>query len=80
VVRKGKTPVLLGEEARKLVDSISTETVIGLRDRALIALLVYTFWTLIWRRWGSKVRKARPPLPRRVQEDEAVEGARNNED
>jgi site-specific recombinase XerD len=43
VVRKGKTPVLLGEEARKLVDSISTETVIGLRDRALIALLIYTF-------------------------------------
>jgi site-specific recombinase XerD len=43
VVKKGKTPVLLGEEARKLLDSIKTETVIGLRDRAFIALLVYTF-------------------------------------
>lgn len=43
VVKKGKTPVLLGEEARKLLDSVKTETVIGLRDRAFIALLVYTF-------------------------------------
>jgi site-specific recombinase XerD len=43
VVKQGKTPVLLGEEARRLLDSIKTETVVGLRDRALIALLVYTF-------------------------------------
>jgi len=43
VVKKGKTPVLLGEEARHLLDSITTETVVGLRDRAFIALLVYTF-------------------------------------
>jgi site-specific recombinase XerD len=43
VVNQGKTPVLLGEEARRLLDSIKTETAVGLRDRALIALLVYTF-------------------------------------
>jgi site-specific recombinase XerD len=43
VVKQGKTPVLLGEEARRLLDSIKTETLVGLRDRALIALLVYTF-------------------------------------
>src|SRR5918992_453277 len=43
VVKQGKTPVLLGEEARRLLDSIKTETVVGLRDRAFIALLVYTF-------------------------------------
>ena len=43
VVKKGKTPVLLGEEARQLLDSINIETVVGLRDRAFIALLVYTF-------------------------------------
>ena len=43
VVKKGKTPVLLGEEARKLLDTISTDTLVGLRDRALVALLVYTF-------------------------------------
>jgi site-specific recombinase XerD len=43
VVKQGKTPVLLGEEARRLLDSIKTDTVVGLRDRAFIALLVYTF-------------------------------------
>jgi site-specific recombinase XerD len=43
VLKQGKTPVLLGEEARRLLDSIKTETVVGLRDRAFIALLVYTF-------------------------------------
>ena len=43
VVHTGKTPVLLGEEARVLLDSIQTDTLVGLRDRALIALLVYTF-------------------------------------
>jgi site-specific recombinase XerD len=43
VVHTGKTPVLLGEEARVLLDSITTDTLVGLRDRALIALLVYTF-------------------------------------
>jgi site-specific recombinase XerD len=43
VVKKGKTPVLDGDEARKLLDSIDVSTVVGLRDRALIALLIYSF-------------------------------------
>ncbi len=43
VVRKGKTPVLSAEETRERLDSIDTDTPAGLRDRALIALLVYTF-------------------------------------
>jgi site-specific recombinase XerD len=43
VVKKGKTPVLSSEEARDLLDSIPTTSVVGLRDRALIALMVYTF-------------------------------------
>ena len=43
VVKKGKTPVLSAEEARELLDSIDTGTPCGLRDRALIALMVYTF-------------------------------------
>ncbi len=43
VVRRGKTPVLLAEEARKLLDSIETTTLIGLRDRALIGVMVYSF-------------------------------------
>jgi site-specific recombinase XerD len=43
VVKKGKTPVLDGDEARKLLDGIDASTVVGLRDRALIALLIYSF-------------------------------------
>ena len=43
VVRTGKTPVLGALEARQLLDSIDTGTVGGLRDRALIGLLVFTF-------------------------------------
>ena len=35
--------VLTAEEARELLDSINIETVVGLRDRALIALMTYTF-------------------------------------
>jgi site-specific recombinase XerD len=42
-VRKGKTPVLSADEARLLLDSIDTSTLIGQRDRALIGLMVYTF-------------------------------------
>ena len=41
--KKGKTPVLTTEEARTLLHSIPTNTAVGLRDRALIALMVYTF-------------------------------------
>ncbi len=43
VVKRGKTPVLQAEEARQLLDSISTETTIGLRDRAIIAVMVFSF-------------------------------------
>lgn len=42
-VKKGKTPVLTAEEARALLDSISPDSPMALRDRALIALMVYTF-------------------------------------
>lgn len=43
VVKKGKTPVLSAEDARQLLDSIDTSTPIGLRDRALIGVMVYSF-------------------------------------
>ena len=43
VVKTGKTPVLEGDEWRRLMDSIPTETVRDLRDRALIATLTYSF-------------------------------------
>jgi site-specific recombinase XerD len=41
--KRGKTPVLSAEEARQLLDSLDTSSVVGLRDRALIGLMVYTF-------------------------------------
>lgn len=58
VVKKGKTPVLSAEDARKLLDSIPLKRgpqpkpgqedrrppcLLGLRDRALIAVMVYSF-------------------------------------
>ncbi|MCW6512995.1 tyrosine-type recombinase/integrase [Lichenifustis flavocetrariae] len=43
VIKRGKTPVLVPDEARRLLDSIDTSTLIGLRDRALIALMAYSF-------------------------------------
>lgn len=42
-VKRGKTPVLAPEEARHLLDTIDVSTPVGLRDRALIGLMVYTF-------------------------------------
>ncbi|PTY04251.1 integrase [Opitutaceae bacterium EW11] len=43
VVKRGKTPVLTRAETRKLLDSIPVDTVIGLRDRALIGVLLFGF-------------------------------------
>jgi site-specific recombinase XerD len=43
VVKVGKTPVLTEEEARTLFDSIDTGTVVGLRDRAFLAVMTYSF-------------------------------------
>ncbi|WCP16196.1 Tyrosine recombinase XerC (plasmid) [Sphingobium sp. AntQ-1] len=42
-VRRGKTPVLDPREARALLDAIDVTTPAGLRDRALIGLMVYSF-------------------------------------
>ena len=41
--RSGKTPVLDPSEARRLLDSLDVSTQVGLRDRALIALMVFSF-------------------------------------
>jgi site-specific recombinase XerD len=43
IVKAGKTPVLDPLEARALLDSIDVTTQSGLRDRALIGLMVYSF-------------------------------------
>lgn len=43
IIKKGKTPVLTAGEARQLIDSIDIGTIIGLRDRALIGVMVFSF-------------------------------------
>ena len=43
VVKTGKTPVLTAAETRSLLDRIDTSTLVGLRDRALIAVMTYAF-------------------------------------
>ena len=42
-ILRGKTPVLTAVEARQLLDSIDTATHIGLRDKAFISCMLYTF-------------------------------------
>lgn len=42
-VKRGKTPVLAPDEARALLDAIDLSKPVGLRDRALIGLMVYSF-------------------------------------
>lgn len=41
-IREGKTPPLLPKQARKLVKALDISTVVGLRDRAAIGILIYT--------------------------------------
>ena len=43
VVKKGRTPVLDRDEARALLAAIDTSSLTGLRDRALIGVMIYTF-------------------------------------
>src|SRR6266446_6958783 len=43
VVKRGKTPVLTPDEALALHDRTTTSTVVGLRDRALISVMVFAF-------------------------------------
>ena len=42
-VRKGKTPVLTGAQTQQLLNGIDTSTLLGLRDRAMIAVMAYSF-------------------------------------
>ena len=43
VVKAGKTPVLSAKETRILLDGIDVSTLVGLRDRAFLGVLVYSF-------------------------------------
>ena len=42
-VSKGATAVISSVEARELLDSMDASTVVGLRDRALVAVMAFTF-------------------------------------
>jgi site-specific recombinase XerD len=42
-IKRGKTPILTAAEAKRLIESIETDSLVGLRDRALIAVMVYSF-------------------------------------
>lgn len=39
----GATPVLSSDEARNLLTGLDVSTLVGLRDRAILAVMVYTF-------------------------------------
>ena len=43
VVKAGKTPVLSAKETRALLDGIGVTNLVGLRDRAFLGVLVYSF-------------------------------------
>ena len=43
VVTTGATPVLSPAEARRLLEAIDTGTLVGLRDRALVSVMLYSF-------------------------------------
>ncbi len=43
VVRRGKTPFLTEDQARRLLAGLDLSTVVGLRDRALIGMMTYSF-------------------------------------
>lgn len=42
VVKRGRTPVLEANQVRQLLDSLDTSTIAGLRDKALIGIMVYS--------------------------------------
>jgi integrase/recombinase XerD len=42
-VSKGARPVISSAEARELLDSMNSSTVVGLRDRAIVAVMAFTF-------------------------------------
>ena len=67
VVSKGATPVLSPAEARKLLETIDTGALVGIRDRALLSVMLYTGprrpSTPTSRRAGSMSRRWRSSRP-----------------
>jgi integrase/recombinase XerD len=42
-INKGVTPVLSSEEATALLEGMEVSTLVGLRNQAIIAVMIYTF-------------------------------------
>src|SRR5450432_4101851 len=55
--KKGKTPVLTQDETQTLIRKIDTGHLVGLRDRALIGTMVYTF-----ARVSAVINRGRPNI------------------
>ena len=75
VVTKGATPVLSPAETRSLLDRIDTGTLVGLRYRALLRVLVYSFARVsaaVGMPGGGGRRSVRRRLLPRGREDAAV--------
>jgi site-specific recombinase XerC len=47
VVKRGKTPVWSREDAKKLLESIPRNDLAGLRDRALISTMLFSFLVVV---------------------------------
>ena len=68
VVKNGKTPVLSAEEARGLLDGIDFSTLAGLRDRALLGVLVFSFARI----------SAAVLIPKQIENDSSIYSVRNS--
>jgi site-specific recombinase XerD len=66
-VHKGSTPVLSSEEATALLEGMEAATVVGLRDRAILAVMTYTF-ARVGAVVGLKLEDYYPQKKRKVNE------------
>jgi hypothetical protein len=58
VVKRGKTPVLTALEARELLGSIDTSSLVSPRDRALLDTMVNNFARVSERTWLGRLKGA----------------------
>ena len=63
VVTKGATPVLTPSETRSLLDGIDPGSLVGLRDRALLSVMVYSFARVRRAASGTTCRPITGPRP-----------------
>jgi integrase/recombinase XerD len=54
-VTKGSTPVLSSEEATSLLTGMMSPLIVGLRDRAIVAVMTCTPASALSSRWPSRI-------------------------